>query len=148
MTSCGQSTGTREHLVHGAVVNASLGLLTVLLGDQPDERELSVELLGVRLIHEMRLVIPAGTFHVHAIDETAILRGFCDGAWRGIITDLEVIAELINGDLHFSRIVLQCTSEESLREEESRDPERGRGTVFNPFVKECDSFVQVINPRS
>jgi len=75
----------------------------------------------------MCLVIPAGTFHVHAIDETAILRRFGDGAWRGIITDLKVIAELINGDLHFSRIVLQRTSEEGLREEESRDPESNRG---------------------
>ena len=119
MPSCGEGARTGQHLVDRAVVDASGWLLSVVLGQQPDQRELGVQLLRVRLVQEMCLVVPTGAFHVHAIDEATIFGRLSDRRGSSVVAHLEVKAQLVNSDLHLTRIVLQCTREESLREEEA-----------------------------
>jgi hypothetical protein len=46
----------------------------------------------------------------------------------------------------FSSIILEDTSEESLREEESRDPEHSWGTTIYPFLQEEYSIVKILDP--
>ena len=73
VTSGGQGTSAGEYLVHRAIVDSSIRLLTVFLGEEPDEWELGVELLGVGLVEDVSLTVPTGTLHVHTIDEATIL---------------------------------------------------------------------------
>jgi hypothetical protein len=119
VTSCGQGSRTRQYLVDGAVIDASFGFLAILLGKQPNQREFCVELLRVGLVHEVSLTIPASTFHVHSIDEATIFRRLRDGGGCCIIADLKVIAELVDGNLVLTSVVLQCAREKGLGEEET-----------------------------
>jgi len=141
VTSRGQGACTREHLVDGAVVDASLWLLAVLLRNQPEKRELSVQLLRVRLVKEVNLLVPPGALHVHTVDEATIRRWLVDGRWSCVIADLEVEGKLIDSDLVLTSEVLQRTREEGLWEEESRDPESVWSTSINPLGQEVDSLV-------
>lgn len=133
MTRSGQGSCTWKYLVNGAIVDAGIWRFTVFLGQEPDKWELSIELLRIWVIQIMGLTIPSCTFHVHTIDETTILRRLGYGWWCSIVAHLEVKAKLIDGDLVLSGIILERTSEESLREKEARDPEGGWGTTFNPL---------------
>lgn len=45
-------------------------------------------------------------------------------------------------------IVLQSSSQESLWEEEARNPETFRRTEVNPFLKELYSGIQILSPGS
>ena len=91
VTSCRQGARTGQDLVDGALVDASDWLLSVLLGQEPDQWELSVELLGNGVVQEVSLGVPTSTFHVHTIDEATVFRRLRDGGGCGIVTDLEVI---------------------------------------------------------
>lgn len=106
VTSSGKGSRTGQNLVDGTVVDARSWLLSVLLGHEPKQRELGVELLRDRLSHVVGLVVPPGTFHVHAKDEATIIGRLSDGRGCSIIADLKVEAELINGNLVLSGIVL------------------------------------------
>ena len=133
VTSSGQGSSTWKNLVNRAVVDAGIWRFTVFLGQEPDKRELSIELLRIGVIQIMSLTVPSCTFHIHTIDETTIFRRLGYGWGCSIVAHLEVKAELIDGDLVLSSIILERTSEESLREEETGDPERCWGTAFNPL---------------
>ena len=141
MTRSGQSARTGEHLVDRAAVDPRFGLLAIFLRQQPDQRELGVELLRVRFVKVVGLGVPAGALHVHSIDEAAILRGLADGGWSRVVAHLEVVAKLIDGDLVLSCVVLEGTREESLWEEETRDPEGSWGSAVNPFGEERDPII-------
>lgn len=119
MTSCGQGSRTRQYLVDGAFIDASFRLLAILLGKQPNQREFCVELLRVRLVHEVSLTIPASTFHVHSKDKATIFRRLRDGGGCSVIANLKVIAELVDGNLVLTSVVLQCAREKGLGEEET-----------------------------
>lgn len=79
MTGSRQSTRTLQGLVDGAVIDAGDRLGSILLGYKPDQRELSIELLGDRIVKIMSLTVPSSTLHVHAIDEATVLRRLCNG---------------------------------------------------------------------
>lgn len=62
------------------------------------------------------------------------------------IKDLEVKGDDINGDNSPSGIVLQCSCEESLREEETRDPEHRRNSIVYPILDESNPFHKIRHP--
>lgn len=76
--------------------------------------------------------IPSCTFKEHSIAETSIFGSFSYLVILNFIVYLELEGELVNSDLAFSRVVLECGSKEGLWEEEPRDPERGRSALVNP----------------
>lgn len=53
-----------------------------------------------------------------------------------LIIDLKLEGKLVNGNLTLTGIVLEGAREEGLWEEEPRDPESRRGSLFNPLGKE------------
>ena len=95
----------------------------------------------------MSLTVPSCTFHVHAKDKATILRRLSDGGRIGIVTDLEVVAELVDRDLVLTGVILQRTREEGLGEEETGDPESGWGSRLDPLNQEGDPLVQIVDPR-
>jgi len=93
-------------------------------------------------------LVPTSSFHEHSVDETSIIGWLCNGGRRSIVANLKVETKLINGNLVFTGIVLKSSREESLWEEETRDPEGRRSTLFDPFLEEANPIIQVENPRS
>lgn len=90
--------------------------------------------------------VPSGTFEEHSIAERTIFGLFSDFMVLDLIIDLEIEAELIDSNLSLTRIVLQGGGEESLGEEEPRDPEGGWCTLVKPVLEELSSFIQVDDP--
>lgn len=96
----------------------------------------------------MLFVIPLATFEVHAEAQ-------CTGFWclshhvfcKGILED-KLKAYSIDGNRIGSGIVLKSTGEESLWEEETRDPVDLRSSFFDPSIQEIDSLVAIFDPRS
>lgn len=57
-------------------------------------------------------------------------------------------ADLINGDSMLSSKVLLSTREESLWEEEARNPEDIWSSIIKPINKEVNTIIAVNDPRS
>lgn len=134
--ACGRErTGSAECLVHGADVDTR-GRWgdSVTSGEEQYHRTRRIELLGLRFIKAMGYRVPAASFEEHAIAETSIFWLFSDLMVLYLIVNLIFELQLINSDLCFTGIVLESSSEESLREEETRDPERWRRTFIKPVL--------------
>lgn len=56
---------------------------------------------------------------------------------------LKIKYNFINSNLLFSCVILQHTSQEALREIESRNPEYSRLPIFNPAIEEIDPLNQI-----
>jgi hypothetical protein len=92
--------------------------------------------------------VPSGSFKEHSIAERTIFRLFSDLMVLNFIVNLEIETELINSNLCLTRIVLESSGEESLGEEEPRDPEGGWCTLIEPVLEEGSSLIQINDPRS
>lgn len=90
--------------------------------------------------------VPSGAFEEESIAETSIFGFLRHFVMLNLVVDLVLEGELINGDLALTGIVLECASEESLREEETTDPEGRWCSLVKPCLEEVDSVVQVNNP--
>ena len=95
----------------------------------------------------MSLRVPASSLNIHTVAKTSIFWFFSDRLRCLLIINLELITELINGNDVFSGIILQRSREESLGEEESRDPESGWRSAIDPLLQEVDSISQIDDPR-
>ena len=119
MTSGGERTITREHLVDWAIVDSGLRLDTVLHGQEVNHRHLDEELLWLTLLKLLRAVVPLAAFQVQAVKIAASL-GLLLDVLVGHRTQHDMIeADLIDSNCVLSREVLLSTGEESLWEEES-----------------------------
>lgn len=147
MTRGREGSRAGEHLVHRAVVDATLGLNAVALGDEPDDRHLCVELLGNTVVHDVRLVVPSSTLHEHTIHVGTIIRFLSNFILRVVIDNLEVEVKFIDGDEVLSGEVLQQGCEVGLREDESRDPDGGGCALVDPLLPEVSSLDQLHDPR-
>lgn len=137
-----------QHLVDGAHVDAARGLDAVLLGHEPHDGHLGVELLGVRIVNHVRRIVPSSALHEHPVDVAPVFWFLGDLRNRVLVDDLEVKLKLVNGDDVLARIVLQRGRQEGLREKEPGNPERRRGAVRDPVLKEVDPGEQVDHPRA
>jgi hypothetical protein len=93
------------------------------------------------------LIRPFATLEIHTIYKAAILWFLSNVAEFHIVLNDEVKGKLVDSDLVSTRVVLQSCSQESLREEESRDPEYYWSSLFIPVVKERNTGVEIFNPR-
>jgi hypothetical protein len=91
--------------------------------------------------------VPSGSLEIEAIGIAAIFWLLCDLVVRDFVVDLHIEVKLVDGDHVLSRIVLQTTCEERLREEQSTQPEHCRGASLNPLLKEVYSVIQILSPR-
>lgn len=60
----------------------------------------------------------------------------------------EVKVYLVDGNHVLPSIVLLASCKETLSEEESRDPELGRGSVVDPILHELEPCNEVVDPGS
>lgn len=148
VTSSGKSSGSREHLVHRAIVDGSfLGLDPVAAGQEQNHWSRRVQLLGLGFVNAMSHRVPSGSLEEHTVAERTIFRLLSHFVVLDFVVNLEVETKLINGNLALTRVVLKRGSEESLGEEEPGNPE-GRGcALIKPVLEEGSSFVEVNNPR-
>lgn len=104
------------------------------------------QLLGITVDQLVICVVPLAAFEVHAVGVTSGFRLLSNILHEQVRLDDKAEADLIDGDIVLSRVVLLRTSEESLREEESRNPEANRSSIVKPVGQEFDSIVAVLNP--
>jgi len=82
-----------------------------------------------------------------AVNVTSVLRCFVNVLMSDRIQNVVVISNHVNGELVLSRIVLKGASQESLREEEAREPELDGCAMFDPIVEEVNSLIAIVDPR-
>jgi hypothetical protein len=92
--------------------------------------------------------VPSGSFEEHSIAERTIFGLLSDLVVLNFIVNLEIETEFIDSNLALTRVVLESGGEESLGEEEPRDPEGGWCTLIEPVLEEGSSLVEINNPRS
>jgi hypothetical protein len=123
VTSGRQGTCSGKYFVHWNIINACFWLLSVSLRDEPDQWELHVKLLWLGVIQHVSCLVPSGSFDVETEAIHTINWFLSNILWLNLVIDFEVISELINSNGMLSGEVLSGTCEESLWEEESREPE-------------------------
>lgn len=142
MTSGGKSSRSREHLVHRAIIDGSfLGLDSVAARQEQNHRSRRVQLLGLGFVNAMSHRVPSGSLEEHTVAKRTIFRLLSYFVVLNFIVNLKVKTKLIDSNLALTSIVLKGGSEESLWEEEPRDPEGRRCTLIKPVLEEGSSFV-------
>jgi len=122
--------------------------LGVLHGHQPHDGDGRDKHLGVRLFEVLVVGVPSATFNEQTVDEGTIVGFLARVNTLGVRDDLEVVLDGINGDLILSGVVLFHTSEETVSEMETRNPEDSSGSVIDPALVLLESLHQVDNERS
>ena len=90
--------------------------------------------------------IPFATFKVHTVDVTSVSRFLSNILVGLVIVDLIPECQSINSDYVLSSVVLECTCQESLGEEESGDPEDLGCAIVNPVGQEVNTIVAILDP--
>lgn len=130
-----ECTCSAEGLVHGADVDTRRRWGdSITSGEEQYHRTRRIKLLGLRFIKAMGHRVPAASFEEHSVAETSVFWLFSDFVVLDLVINLIFEGQLINSDLALTSIVLESRSEESLREEEPRDPERRRSTFVKPIL--------------
>lgn len=149
----GEGSGSTEDLVNWAHVEAvcfsidTAGRLRWLpFRLEPNQRQLDVELLWLGLVQLVSSAVPSGSFEEETVTEDTVVWSLLQLRWLNFIVHLEVEGQLIDGEHVLSGVVLSSTGEESLREEESGQPEGGRHAVIVPLGNEDHPFVDVGDP--
>lgn len=108
-------------------------------------RALGVEDLWLALIQHHFIVVPPASLEEETIDIRTILRLQI----RRLLHELKVVGDLIDGDGVSPCEVLKHTGQETLGEEESRDPEDSWISHIYPPLEEGQSGLQVghIGPK-
>lgn len=143
-----QRTVTREHLINGTLIYASLGLLAVLYWHEVDHRHLNEELLWLTILQLLLIVIPSATLEIETVDVATRLGLGFDILVRHLAHHNMVKTDLIDSDRVLSGVVLLSSSKEGLWEEESGDPEDIWSSVVEPVDQEIDSIIAVLDPGS
>lgn len=134
-----ENTLSLRCLVDWAVVRLVFGKVLRLARLEPHERAFSEEDLEITLDERVLVIAPLAAFKEHASDDDAVVRL----GWVRINNHLEVVIEQINGYVVLSSIVLQGTSDESLREEEASDPQDVGQAVALPVSEPLEPFEQI-----
>lgn len=115
---------------------------------QVHQWQLDEQFLRIALAESVSLVVPLAAFQINSVNKATTLWLLLDVRPFGAILEKEFKAQFVNSNLLLSRVVLHSAGEESLREEESTDPEHNWCTFFVPFIQECDTGVAVNDPGS
>lgn len=92
-------------------------------------------------------LVPSGTLKVQAEAKDAVFRLYGDRLGVDLVVDLKVQVKLVDSHSVLPCIVLLRSCEESLGEEESREPVSCRHSDFNPVSNELDPSIEVKDPR-
>lgn len=107
-------------------------------------RTLRVEDLGLALVQHHFLIVPPASLEEQSVDISAVLRFQI----RCFLHELEIVSDLVDGNRVLSREVLKDTSEETLREEEARNPEDSWIADIYPSLEEGKPSLEISHIRS
>ena len=104
------------------MVDTKLLLDSILLWFEPNNWHLGVQFLWPALVQHVSRMVPPAPFKEEASDVATIRGPNSRSLFAQRVHDPEGEAHCIDREHHLSREVLQGTSQESLWEEESRNP--------------------------
>lgn len=140
MSSCTQCTHSAHHLIKWALIDTSFRGRTVFFGYQVDQWEFREQLFWLRISELVFLIAPSGSFDIQSINIASSRWSGLDVLWRFVINVFVFKGQSIYGYYVFSCVVLKCTGDEGLREEEAWHPESDWCTLVNPTIQEFDSI--------
>lgn len=130
------------------MVDARFWRNTVLNRHEVNHGHFDEEFLGIAILKLLSSVVPLASLQVETVDVAASLRlGLHILMGHRVHNDVRE-ADLIDGDSMLSSKVLLSTCEESLWEEEARNPEDIWSSVIEPVRKEVNTVIAVHDPRS
>jgi len=133
VTGSGERAVTRQDFVDGAFIDACLGEFTVLHGLEVNHGHLDEEFLWITIFESFGSMVPLASFQVDTVDVATCLRlSLYILVGHGAHDDMGE-ADLIDSNCVLSSVVLLSTREESLREEESRNPEDIGSSIVKPL---------------
>ena len=148
MTCCRQSTCSSCLFVNWAAVRMTVVNICLLCWNDVDALHLCEQNLWHRLFKRFFSLVPSATFNEETPDVHTIFWSFIEVGCCLIWNDLEVIVKKIDSYDVLSGIVLLCTSEEWLSEEETRDPEVRWSSIIDPWLHELQSLKEIEDPWS
>jgi len=109
----------------------------------------SVEHLWLRLVDVALFLAPSGAFHEHTnAVETIFGSGDSFSIFVCIVHNHLIKCQCVNGDRVFTRVILECASQETVGEEEFVDPVDVGDSVINPILEECKSDLDILDVTS
>lgn len=144
MTSGGEDTATFTSLVERGLINAFEVLFNLFNGLEPHHRAPGVENLVLGLAQESGRLVPTATLYPHSVDVDTFGGTAESFNVDDIVDDFEVEVHGVNGNLMFTSVVLQGTSQETVSEIELVDPEVLRNLSVSPVLEEFKSFLEVL----
>jgi hypothetical protein len=110
--------------------------------------QVNEQFLGIGFRKGTFVVIPFATLEEKSVDHTSSLWSFFDVLVGDLVLYVIVKVDSVDGNVISSSEILKSSSQEGLREEESREPVFDGSTSRKPILEEIDSVVAVNNPRS
>lgn len=120
----------------------------VSLRVEQDDRRSRVLLTWLLILQEKSIVVNMPTFHVEPIHIHSIFIRVLQFLHFSTGLPVKSKTQFIDGDLILPGVGLEGSSEESLWEEECRQPECLRFTLLQPASDKQHSFLQIIYPCS
>jgi hypothetical protein len=139
VAGCGEHTATGRGLVYGTFVVLVVGQLARMRRPEEDVWTLGVKDLRLALVQHHVVVVPSAALQEETVDIGTIL---WLQIWR-FLQKLEVVGDLIDGDGITTGEVLQDTSQETLSEEETRNPEDCGIADVDPTLEEGESGLEI-----
>mmetsp|Transcript_25260 Transcript_25260/g.30582 ORF Transcript_25260/g.30582 Transcript_25260/m.30582 type:complete len:205 (-) Transcript_25260:4251-4865(-) len=147
VSSCRKGTSTGQDLVTRTVVDVSLLLFLSLLDRlEPHHRIFGVQLLGPGLPNLVSVVVPSRALHEQTPNVASIRRRLLGRLNHHVVHDVEVPRHGVDRELEFTGVVLHGTSQESLREEESGEPEHRGWPTVDPVVDKLRPLEEIHHP--
>jgi len=144
--TCGtQLTTPGTRLVERAGEATGFEILRHIYRLQPDCWELDDWHSWITVFYTASAEVPLGALQVEAVDVDAIRWRFLNLVSKDVL-DVRTELKGIDRCLSLSRIALQGSSHEALREEEGWHPERGWSSLVEPLGEELHSRYQVWDP--
>lgn len=148
MTSCHQNTLTLRGLVDWTLVTLEHLEVSGLARHEHHHWASGEQNLWITFIKRSHYFVPFGSFEVHSSDIYTILQMFNGWIIIILVYDFIIIVQKINSNSISSRIILLGTSQETLSEEESSDPENLWKSFINPFCEPLKSTKKIFHVSS
>mmetsp|Transcript_24596 Transcript_24596/g.35284 ORF Transcript_24596/g.35284 Transcript_24596/m.35284 type:complete len:200 (+) Transcript_24596:264-863(+) len=147
MSCGGECAGAGEYLVHRAAVDVPSGRGSVSLRQHVNGGHGRKQLLRLGVHKCPKLLIPPGPLQEEAIHIAAVLRLLSEFL-HAFVSHHKGERHDVDGELALAGVVLQNGRQETLWEEESRDPEGRRDAHVDPRADKVQALQQVLEPRT
>ena len=148
MTSCHQYTLTLRGLVDWTLVVLEDLEVSCLARHEHHHWASGEQNLWITLIKRSHHFVPFGSFEVHSSDIYTILQMFNGWIIIFLVYNFVIVVQKINSNSISSSIILLGTSQETLSEEESSDPENLWKSNIDPLCEPLESTKKIFHVSS